>query len=288
VTTAAGNSIYVCWSYWHNGLGGSGEDLLYLNSYTGSQVARLTHNSTGAISAFNRTNANVGTSGSSLLTASGWHRIEAKITLGTTVSTGAIEVRVDGTTVLTVSSIDINTSTLTLAGAIFSGAATQWYVDDIIMFDSTGSAPFNDYIGDVRIETLIPNGAGATQNWTANTGTQTDAVDDTPNAADDDTTYISSSTVSQKSCFDMSNLSNTPTAIHGVQLRPRMKKSDAGNRTARAYVRSSSSETNGTTLGLSTDYSWRRGGCVETDPATSSAWTGSGVDGAQLGVEVVS
>src|SRR6266404_5902000 len=43
--------------------------------------------------------------------------------------------------------------------------------DDMYVVDTTGSAPRNTYLGDVRIETLFPTSDGAHSQWAPNSGT---------------------------------------------------------------------------------------------------------------------
>jgi hypothetical protein len=79
----------------------------------------------------------------------------------------------------------------------------------------------------------------------------------------------------------------SPLTIHAVQVVAAAKKDDATTRTYRTNVKSSSTTANGATKALATSYQIFSD-VFETDPATSAAWTESGVNAMQVGPEVVS
>lgn len=216
-----------------------------------------------------------------------WNFVELQVTLGTNGTTGSFELRINGITAASASGIDTFLDTASELSIIRWTADRMGYeIDDLVIFTNAGAAP-NTWLGDATIRTLLPTADGAVVDWTANTGTDWQAVDD-PTSPDDDTTYIASSTVSQKSRFAMADLPNAIATIHGVQLRYDAKKTNVGARTMRGYIRSSATEGNGTTIGLATTYAWQRGGFFATDPNGGIAWTKAAVDAMEVGVEVVS
>ena len=44
-------------------------------------------------------------------------------------------------------------------------------IDDLYICDGTGSAPHNTFLGDCRVDTLLPTADGTAQQWTPSTGT---------------------------------------------------------------------------------------------------------------------
>jgi energy-converting hydrogenase Eha subunit B len=72
-----------------------------------------------------------------------------------------------------------------------------------------------------------------------------------------------------------------------VQPRFKAKKADAGTRTLRALLNSSSTEGTGEEQGLTTTYKWYIGGLFTTDPNTAGAWSATTVNALQAGVEIV-
>lgn len=244
----------------------------------------LENNASGDLKAFNQAGVQIGSTSSGALADATWHWIEVKVVLGTNDTTGSVEVKVDDVTKITATSIDTYSSG-TLAFIQWLGSGGGWRMDDVIIMDGTGSY-MNNFLGETKIETLVPNGDGGNTAWTASAGADYTCVDDALGVVNDDTDYIESSTASQKSDFVFSNLNNNPTAIHAVQVRARAKKTDAGARSFRAFVDSAGTVSNGTTMGLTTNYAWRRNGVYYRDPNGSIAWLGAAVDALKAGVEI--
>jgi hypothetical protein len=154
--------------------------------------------------------------------------------------------------------------------------------------DDTGSV-LNDLIGDVRIETIYPDGDGTTTDFTP-TGagtTNADRVDDGDTGPDDDTTYVESSTVGHIDLYTMENLSTAAiSTVHAVQAVNFSKKDDAGTRTVRNLVRTGTTTDNGPSGGLNEAYNYFTN-ILEEDPDTATTWTESGVNGVEVGHEVL-
>lgn len=166
-----------------------------------------------------------------------------------------------------------------------SGGNMTWQIDDVYICDSTGSAPNNDFLGDVKVESLFPNGNGTTSNLTGSDGNTTDnylLVDEiAPSTAD----YVESSDVGNKDTYAFSNLSSTAGTIYGVQLLPYAAKSDAGTRSIGSVALLSGTESVGPTGALSaTQLYYPR--IMETDP-TGATWTIANVNSAEFGVKVL-
>jgi hypothetical protein len=144
------------------------------------------------------------------------------------------------------------------------------YVDDVYVCDTSG-AQNNDFLGDVRVETLRPDADTAQADWTPSTGTDHYAVvDDAPGY--DGADYVESDTAGHVDLWEYGDLGSTPQSIHAVQLVTAMQKTDAGTREARALLKSGTTTANGATRQLST--TWEQFEDLhETDPDT-----GAGLD----------
>lgn len=288
-TVANGNSIIFAFAYKHAGAGAP-NPWLRVVSDANLTIGTITHDTSGDVT----WTPSIGSATSSTgtpLTSGTWHWVEIKITLGTTASNGACEIRIDGSTVVNATSQDTN---VTGTGAAYfeitgggSSNPNEAYFDDFIIMDSTGSN-MNDFIGDSGITVQTPNADGGVVAWTASAGADYECVDESPAAANGDTDYISSSTAGQESRFNLTNLSGTPTTIHAVQVRYKAKKTGSGQRTLRGLINSNANESTGSELGLTTAYVWHYGGAYPLDPDGSVAWTISAVNALQAGVEVVS
>lgn len=126
------------------------------------------------------------------------------------------------------------------------------------------------------------NCTGATTNWRS--------VQQNPAAGagiGGDTSSILSSTVSQEDLYGFPALSTSPANVYAVAVKANSKKSDTGARTADVRLKSSSTDSAGSTSGfaLATGYSWLDS-YFDTDPNTSGAWSSTTVNAAVAGVKV--
>lgn len=286
IVKSPGAHFWVSFAHYHDGTGSSSEYLLYNRDNGAGILFQATYNaSTGVVLLKDQNNSTVVTTGG-VLTA-GWHWVEIEVTLGTDNATGALAIKIDGSSQGSATGIDTYTGN-NLASIGFYGATTGWKVDDVIINDDQGGV-FATPPGDCKIDTLRPDGSGGTDNWTPNTGTTYGAVDDPNGASDGDTTYIASNTVGQESRFTMGDLATASTTIYGVQVRTKSKRTDSGARTARGLINRSGTESVGTTFTPDdTAYTWNRAGSFNTDPVTSTAFTDANINALQAGVEVVS
>lgn len=219
-----------------------------------------------------------------VLPANGFFYLEFKGTVHDT--TGAYEVRVNGANVLSASGIDTRDGGAGVTASVVLGCVISNMVfDDLYICDGAGSTN-NDFLGDVRVDCFQPSGNGNSSQLLGSDGNSTDnylLVDET--APNDDTDYVSSSTVSQKDTYAFPNMSHTPATINGVQVVMSAKKDDAGLRSIASVTRSGGADTDGTTQAVSTSYFYYMQ-ILETDPNTAAAWTQSGFDAAEFGIKV--
>lgn len=213
--------------------------------------------------------------------------LELRAVIHTT--TGAMEARVNGvawvalTNVNTQAQASASASHIRLGVLQFAQAGQTADFDDLYICDGTGSAPHNTFLGDCRVDTLLPTSDGTSQQWTPSTpGTHYTLVDDsTPNTTD----YVASQTVGHRETYGMQDLSAVTGTIYGVQVALAALKSDAGARSVKPLLLSGASEGLGTTAALSTSQTYTRH-LQTTDPATGVAWTESAINAMQAGAEV--
>jgi hypothetical protein len=211
------------------------------------------------------------------LTLNVWAYIELKATIHDTV--GAYEVRVGGSTVLSGLNVDTKNTANATANQVSLHGNVFLSVDDVYMCDSTGSTN-NNFLGDVRVEALLPDGAGTTTQWTPSAGSNYQCVDDaTPNS---DTDYVSSSTANQIDTYNYSSLTPLTGTVYGVQTLLYARKDDAGTRSVAPVVRTSSTDYVGTSQSLSASYQYLTE-IFEIDPNAAAAWTISTVNSAEFG-----
>lgn len=230
------------------------------------QLQIRTGNSTGAIQ---------GTS-APVIVATAWQHIEIKTTFHS--STGAVEIRVNGQTVLNLS----NKNTDTPAGgnaaqvAIYtqSSACPDFYIDDMYAWDTSGDYN-NDFIGDKKVYTLWPSADTSVADWVPDSGGvgYSRINEATPN----DSSYITAAAASDVSDFAVDNLPSNIAAIVAVQTCTRMLKTDAGSSQVQVSLVSNGANVDGTDRTITTNATYYKD-VFEEDPDTNSAWTKSAVD----------
>jgi hypothetical protein len=228
-------------------------------------------------------------SANGLLTLNVWHHLEWKITIASSTGPNECLLRLDNVEILNLTGVSTKTSSNTTADTISIGrlVSTQcgmWY-DDVYVFDNTGDMN-NDLIGDCRIETLYPNGAGNYAQLSANgAGTNYGCVNEHP--ADDDTTYVAGNSVGNIDSYAFGNPVGTINTVYAVQANMRARKDNAGVRTVARLLRVSGTDYVGSDNSLSTSYALYRD-IMEKNPATDAAWTSSDITALEAGVKVTS
>jgi hypothetical protein len=192
-------------------------------------------------------------------------------------ATGAFTLRRNGAIVLaasgvqTISGAGINVNCVTLH-------TRSNHADDLYVCDGAG-AHNNDFLGQVRVATLRPDGNHAVQ-WTPNAGPNWQAVADvTP---DDDTSFVSAATP-LTDLYTFTDLPPAAATVRGVMVQHRARMDDAGTVVLRGVLGSGAAEIEGPNDNLDTLYRYASF-VAETDPATAAAWTPSAVNGLRAGV----
>lgn len=203
-------------------------------------------------------------------------------------STGTIEVRLNGNTILTLGSANTQGGTAaTWDGVRFgtgANVAIDITMDDLVIWDASGGNN-NDFLGDVRVALSIPqSGNGTNTGLTLSAGTDHGAVvDDT--TQDGDSTYAFSASAGVKDTYNMTDHSITG-SVKAVQVDLIARKDLTGLKQVCPVWRIGSTDYDGTTINPGLTYSSLRQ-IYELSPATSAAWTISEINGAQLGMKVV-
>ena len=207
-----------------------------------------------------------------------WYYFEFKVVINGASSTvemkrnGTVEI---ATTTCNLGSTAVNQFSFGSDGANSVGNSSGF--DDVWVTDSA-------YLGDCRVEALLPTGAGATTAWTPSAGSNYQNVDDaTPNG---DTDYNKSKTAGQTDTYAMSDLATTGGTVYGVQYHEYVRKDSAGSRTVAPVARIGGADYAGTTRSALDSYTYIDE-IRETSPATSAAWTISEVNAMEFGLKVV-
>lgn len=218
---------------------------------------------------FARTNNNVFPGGGFFFVEIGW--VISK-------TTGRVIVRVNGATVLNQTG---NTAPLTanlwvnqisMGTPNLNDTAT---IDDLYICDNTvgpGTFPCNNFLGDKRVFTLYPTGAGDRTEWTPLSGTNYSQV-----AVDGgDASYNSTATVGAEDLFMLGALPSSVSQVLGVQVTGRYRNTDATAHTLTQRIKSGGADAPGVGFlapyALSTDYVFFSD-IFAVDPGTGASWT---------------
>jgi hypothetical protein len=229
---------------------------------------------------------NLGSS-STLLTSGVWNYLEVQVTIAQSAAAGGkAELRQNGTATIsftgqTQQTLDTDVSNMFITG---DGTAKPTY-DDLYVKNDVSS-----YLGDSKVETLVPSAAGFYSQFSVTPGpNHFSAVNEVP--PDDDTSYIYATSAPVIDTFEFPSLAVLNGSIHGVQWSMRAKKLfGAGSHPIQGVVRTSGG-TDGfsDSISLLSDTTYAVKTVTEaTNPATAANWTLSDINDSQFGVRLVS
>lgn len=220
------------------------------------------------------------------LAVGSWNYIEARLTIAD--SGGTFEVRVNGEVWVTYTGDTKSSTTLSTASSIrlygLTPAVYAWF-DDFYICDGTGSQN-NGYLGDARVDTIFPSGAGASAQFTP-TGSANNWKNVDDPSPDDDTSYNAGDTAGQIDSFAFTDLVSLNSTIFGVQENIVARKDDAGTRVLRGVTRVDSVNYEGADMALTDSYLDCRQ-IWEKNPATAASWSESDINAAEFGYKVQS
>lgn len=192
---------------------------------------------------------------------------------------GTLELRVNENTVFTFAGNTMGMSAPQITGLYFGSPNTNCAANtmqaDLVIWDTT-TAFNNDFLGDVRCRTLLPDANGALQNW-AVTGAASafQAINQVPrNAA---THYIASSAVNDISSFSVADVPVTTSSVAALVAINAFGKTDAGACSVQCSLDSGGSIALGSVISpgigdaLFPDF-------FPIDPATGNPWTRAAVN----------
>ena len=255
----------------------------YTDNGTTTQIY-VTLNNGGKLSLVKGNGTVLATSAAGVYPSGTWQYIELCAAINGT--TGYCELRVNGGSVASFTGNTRNGGTSLNIDRFdilrTSGGSETDYWDDLYVCDNTGTTN-NTFLGDIQVQTLMPNGPGASTQFTP-TGAATNwqAVADVPYST---ATYNSASTVGNRDLYTLSDLSASTGTVKGIQTNMIVNKTGAGTANLKAAIQSGGTVYYDPTIALSTTTTWTAA-VREVDPATSAAWTVNGVNNLQAGTEV--
>lgn len=232
-------------------------------------------NATGTISIL-RGGTSLNTS-TDFLSVSTWYYIELQATIDPT--TGYIEVRINGKTWLTFTGNTRNTTNSFSNVFVLGVPANGGFIDDAYCRnDST-------FMGELSIQSDLPNAEGDTIQWTPNASTiHWNRLSEAN--YDSDTTYNSNATIGNIDLYKFPNRTIAAgSSISAVCIHCIERTDTTG--TVAEQCKSGGTVFTGATKTMTTSYTGYDE-FHETDPATSAAWTNANLNLAQFGVKVIS
>lgn len=195
-------------------------------------------------------------------------------------SSGIFQVKVNGTMVIDYSGNTTDYSLQINRIRISSESATSYnhYFDNIVVDNA-------NWPGDTRIQVLTPSGAGNSTQWTPSAGNNYECVDELPYS---DSDYNSTGGANNMDLFAFSNLSGYIDSVKCVQVQARALYEGSPIPTKlQLVVRSGGSNYFSSSKDVPNTSAKSLSAIWETDPATSAAWTESGVNNAEFGYKAV-
>ncbi len=228
VTFTVGNNFYIRFFVRKSA---DPANAIELSRVLGAVSVRL--NTNGTLSLLDSTGTQIG-SASAALSSSTWYRVEYLCNIGSTSSTGATELRIDGNTVsgTNVSNANLGTTSQSNFSIGWSAATISTATilfDDVAVNDTSGTAQ-NTWPGDGKIVHLWPTGDSAVgTGWTLGTGTAISsngfaAVDNIPPVgvadltAGSDTKQIRNATSNANSAYNASMTTYTAAGLASTDM----------------------------------------------------------------------
>ncbi|CAJ3066137.1 Uncharacterised protein [Burkholderia pseudomallei] len=213
-----------------------------------------------------------------------WHWIEIAVLLSST-SSGWGKVYVDGVQQINYSGATMNgaytlNGNITLSFMQNTNGGPQWYYDDFIAWDNTGTSMNTFPLGPQRISTLVPNADGDTLQFAPSTaGTHYTCINGDYTA----TSYVSDSGTGNTDLYRFPSLAYNPANISAVVAQYWGQNPGTGTANLIAKLKTSGTLVSGSTFGLSNGANHLYTNPFYTD-ASGAAWTATSVNAMQVGV----
>jgi len=234
---------------------------------------------TGAVAVL-RGGVTLGTS-AVLVTAAAWNHFEVYALIANVG--GAVEVRLNGVTILNLTGIDTQETALNETSQVVYGSVIStlliFYLDDLFTWDTTGTLN-NTFIGDKKVYLLLPDADTADADWVPDTGgVGFSRINEVPPA--DDASYVEASNAGDISQFGLTDLPPEVVSVQGIYVPGRLRKTDAGVNNVQSAMVSGVSVASGVDRPITTAFTYWPD-VFEVDPATSAPWTPAAVNASQL------
>lgn len=249
-----------------------------------SHVNVVRNNTTGLLEL--RRGPTVVATGTTVLSAGTWYYIELQATIADSGGTAKVRLNGASTNEIDFTGDTKNAGTSTLIDTVrIENRSGNNRIDNLYVLNAIG--PVNTtFLGAMRVHTLVPNGNGASSQYTGSDGNQIDnyqLVNESPYSTAD---HVASSTIGQRDTYALDDLPSGYHQIAGLQGNTVCQKNTAGAVGLKAVLRSNSTLYYGASHSLSTN-AQTYSDMFENSPVTSLSWTSAEVNNLEGGMEVV-
>jgi hypothetical protein len=220
------------------------------------------------------------------LTANQWYYIEAQVSVRDTLGVGII--RVNEQEVVNFSGdtkSPIAASSTIQFFRLQMPFGSKMEVDDIYIADNQGSEN-NDFLGDIRIDAIHPNGAGNYSQFTPSAGNNYECVGETEL---DESDYVSHLTTGEKDSYTYGSVPTDldDAGIIGLQIRNNAQRTAAAtNIKIDPFIRTGSTDYSQTAYDLPDAIGMVETDIIIDDPSDSNPWTQARINACEFGMEV--
>ena len=144
----------------------------------------------------------------------------------------------------------------------------------------------NDFLGDIRVDAIHPNGAGNYTQLTPSAGSNYECVDETNM---DDSDYVEGANAGDKDSYTYGSVPTDldDAAIFGIQLRNQaVRTAESDNIKMKGFLRTGSTDYEETTAQSLDDVVKSKRIVWEDDPSDSNVWTQAKINACEFGMEV--
>jgi len=211
-----------------------------------------------------------------------WYYVELSVVIDP--SAGAFELRVNGITEASGSGYNTAYGGNATADKVDWGDWNYVSLDDLYLCNDLG-AHNNDFLGDIAVHCLMPNGAGNYSEWAPQPGANWENVSEIP--PDDDTSYNETASAGNRDSYQFADLA-AGGAVLGIQLNERIRKEGAGSSHVIApFARVAGADYDQAQESVPDNYIYVPR-VLETDPSTGLAWSRAALNAAEFGIKLVS
>lgn len=213
-----------------------------------------------------------------------WYYIEMKTVFST--SPALTEIRVNGETWIS-ESISFSSPFANFRAFGVGGGSCVMKVDDIYFADGVAGDGVTSFLGDSRVVTLLPNANGSTIQFLSSNNSETNyqMVDEIP---PDTATYVLTSTANKRDLYQYPNLNSEEltngyfTSLHAIQTNYYANTSVGTTANMTSVIRADASDYEQTPATVNSTSQYVRQQWT-TNPSTSTAWTPTTINAAEIG-----